>query len=77
MKNWRDITYTDDSVTRHKDESPPLVSWLRGFQTKQTLLTHPNKSSYTLKPNELGTTNRADLAGILVAYSLSTPTRAH
>ena len=70
IKDWREMTYTDGSVIKHKDDdSPPLSGsgvYKPGIDTTQP----PQHLQLHIKPNGHGPTNtitRAELVGILVA----------
>eukprot|EP00983_Pelagomonas_calceolata_P076040 1153252-Pelagomonas_calceolata.AAC.2 len=68
--NWREIAHTDGSVIQHKDNSPPLVG-SGVYQPSKEITLSSQQLQLHINPKGHGptnTTNRAELAGIPVAF---------
>eukprot|EP00983_Pelagomonas_calceolata_P015549 492561-Pelagomonas_calceolata.AAC.1 len=70
IKDWREITYTDGSVLKHKDDNSPPLSDSGVYKLGRDTSPPSQHLQLLAKPNGHGPTNsinRAEVAGILVA----------
>eukprot|EP00983_Pelagomonas_calceolata_P051733 1142541-Pelagomonas_calceolata.AAC.1 len=69
-KDWREITYTDGSIIKHKDDDTPPLSGSGACKLGRDTASSSQHLQLHIKPDGHGPTNtinRAELAGINVA----------
>eukprot|EP00983_Pelagomonas_calceolata_P053269 1143234-Pelagomonas_calceolata.AAC.1 len=70
IKDWKEITYTDGSLIKHKDDDSPTLSGLGVYKPGRDTSPPSQDLQLHMKPNGCGPTstiNRAELADIFVA----------